>query len=240
MQRKCVPACDFAWFMCIHMCVCVHVCACEHTFVCGQTCVFVFSHIVGSCKCTKSKRWTHEYQYCGSCGDTLLAGGNTCPVCARVYGRDEDIPMTECNQCLRWVHAECDTLDQRAYETLGESGVEYWCPPCRKLARSAPPLSASRVQSEQLMRLLGRPVDEPVSTPAPAGKRHCTLFRACARTRNIRTYPHETRTYIFFRVQSEQLMRLLGPPHLHIPVLTDTHTTLRAHTHKHTHSHPSS
>lgn len=45
--------------------------------------------------------------------------GEFCPSCLVVYhSDDDDLPMVCCDTCERWIHAECDNLDEDAYEAL--------------------------------------------------------------------------------------------------------------------------
>lgn len=49
---------------------------------------------------------------------------------------DDQERMIECNHCFRWVHAECDGIDARQYQTISNCthpiwANEYLCPHCR-------------------------------------------------------------------------------------------------------------
>jgi hypothetical protein len=49
---------------------------------------------------------------------------------------DDQERMIECNHCCRWVHAECDGIDPRQYQTISNCthpiwANEYLCPLCR-------------------------------------------------------------------------------------------------------------
>ncbi len=47
---------------------------------------------------------------CEPCG-LLRLKGNFCPICSGVYRDDDyDVPMLNCDGCLRWVHATCEQV----------------------------------------------------------------------------------------------------------------------------------
>ena len=54
-----------------------------------------------------------------------------CPT--QVYADNNfDIVMVQCEACLRWLHAECDGIDQEMYNLMSSmSDVPYFCPDCR-------------------------------------------------------------------------------------------------------------
>jgi hypothetical protein len=42
----------------------------------------------------------------------LFEAGEFCPSCLVVYRGDEmDLPMVACDKCDRWIHTECDDID---------------------------------------------------------------------------------------------------------------------------------
>ena len=51
----------------------------------------------------------------------------TCPVCSKNY---REYQMIGCYKCEKWVHNECDDIDQVQVNSLAKN-VEYICPNCR-------------------------------------------------------------------------------------------------------------
>ncbi|XP_020632189.1 PHD finger protein 10-like isoform X4 [Orbicella faveolata] len=91
-----------------------------------------------------TSRWKHEYTkprdgsevqflqtLCTACS-RLFRAGNFCPVCLKVYRNDEsDLPMVCCDMCDRWVHTDCDGIDEKAYAQLARTKSKYSCVLCR-------------------------------------------------------------------------------------------------------------
>eukprot|EP00040_Diaphanoeca_grandis_P025634 m.142274 g.142274 ORF g.142274 m.142274 type:complete len:759 (-) comp30243_c0_seq1:347-2623(-) len=91
----------------------------------------------------KNDKWQHKYDsreedqpkflqtLCVSCSK-VFDKGDFCPSCLVVYRTDEtDLPMVCCDKCDRWVHAECDNIDEDKYEDLSQEGSYYECLLCR-------------------------------------------------------------------------------------------------------------
>jgi len=54
--------------------------------------------------------------HCHKCSK-LFRSGNFCPVCLKVYRSDEkDLPMVCCDSCDRWIHTDCDGIDDKRYQ----------------------------------------------------------------------------------------------------------------------------
>lgn len=70
--------------------------------------------------------------HCHKCSK-LFRGGNFCPVCLKVYRSDEkDLPMVCCDSCDRWIHTDCDGIDDQRYQELSkDSSAQYKCIICR-------------------------------------------------------------------------------------------------------------
>jgi len=91
-----------------------------------------------------TSRWKHEYTkprdgsevqflqtLCTACS-RLFRAGNFCPVCLKVYRNDEsDLPMVCCDTCDRWVHTDCDGIDEKEYAQLAKTKSKYSCVLCR-------------------------------------------------------------------------------------------------------------
>lgn len=91
-----------------------------------------------------TSRWKHEYTkprdgseaqflqtLCNACS-RLFRAGNFCPVCLKVYRNDEsDLPMVCCDMCDRWVHTDCDGIDEKEYAQLARTKSKYRCVLCR-------------------------------------------------------------------------------------------------------------
>ena len=87
-------------------------------------------------------RWRHEYDtrgdeprflqtLCQPCS-SVFREGDFCASCLVVYRSDDtDLPMVCCDKCDRWVHTECDDIDDDKYEDLSEEGSYYECLLCR-------------------------------------------------------------------------------------------------------------
>lgn len=43
-----------------------------------------------------------------------------CPVCERVYRFTDKSPMVECEGCARWVHIQCDGIDDETYKQMAQ------------------------------------------------------------------------------------------------------------------------
>eukprot|EP00039_Didymoeca_costata_P005989 m.86500 g.86500 ORF g.86500 m.86500 type:complete len:815 (-) comp13059_c0_seq2:62-2506(-) len=92
----------------------------------------------------ENARWRHEYSQgssqskrkflqtlCVKCSD-LFRDGQYCPICLVVYKTDEtDLPMVCCDKCDRWIHTDCDNIDEVTYGALSASGRSYVCSLCR-------------------------------------------------------------------------------------------------------------
>lgn len=71
--------------------------------------------------------------HCHSCSK-LFRKGAFCPVCLKVYRTDEDHinPMVCCDICDRWIHTDCDGIDDHRYQELSkDSKSSYTCILCR-------------------------------------------------------------------------------------------------------------
>lgn len=91
-----------------------------------------------------ASRWKHEYTkprdgaeaqflqtLCSACS-RLFRSGNFCPVCLKVYRNDEsDLPMVCCDMCDRWVHTDCDGINEKEYAQLAKTKSKYSCVLCR-------------------------------------------------------------------------------------------------------------
>ncbi|KAK3698907.1 hypothetical protein QZH41_020366 [Actinostola sp. cb2023] len=91
-----------------------------------------------------NSRWKSEYTkprdksepqflqtLCSPCS-RLFRSGNFCPVCLKVYRNDEsDLPMVCCDECDRWVHTDCDDIDDKSYAELSKEKTKYRCVLCR-------------------------------------------------------------------------------------------------------------
>lgn len=87
-------------------------------------------------------KWRHEYDtrgdeprflqtLCVSCSK-LFNEGDFCASCLVVYRSDDtDLPMVCCDKCDRWIHTECDGIDDDKYEDLSAEGSHYECLLCR-------------------------------------------------------------------------------------------------------------
>lgn len=92
--------------------------------------------------------WRHEYYknkhlkdgghriflqtLCIECSN-LFRKGDFCPSCLVVYRSDDnDLPMICCDSCDRWVHAECDDIDEDQYDDYTEGGAAYECLLCQQ------------------------------------------------------------------------------------------------------------
>eukprot|EP00026_Physarum_polycephalum_P007071 Phypoly_transcript_07124.p1 GENE.Phypoly_transcript_07124~~Phypoly_transcript_07124.p1 ORF type:complete len:533 (+),score=111.78 Phypoly_transcript_07124:62-1660(+) len=78
-----------------------------------------------------SCKWRANYTACDSCYQ-LYMDNKYCPVCERVYRFTDKSPMVECEGCNRWVHIQCDGIDDEAYKQMAQDDVHYLCPVCRK------------------------------------------------------------------------------------------------------------
>jgi hypothetical protein len=87
---------------------------------------------------------------CVACG-LMYKKGNYCTVCEKIYTDDQgevyflyiccdtlklDEPMVCCDECDKWVHTNCDDIDELAYENYSNDDVPYKCPKCRLHIRS--------------------------------------------------------------------------------------------------------
>lgn len=71
--------------------------------------------------------------HCHDCS-RLFRKGSFCPVCLKVYRTEEDHinPMVMCDQCDRWVHTDCDGIDEPRYKELSKDhNAKYTCVLCR-------------------------------------------------------------------------------------------------------------
>lgn len=91
-------------------------------------------------------RWKNEYTkpldgseaeflqiHCHSCSK-LFRKGSFCPVCLKVYRTDDDHinPMVCCDVCDRWIHTDCDGIDEHRYMELSKDRqTSYTCILCR-------------------------------------------------------------------------------------------------------------
>lgn len=88
-------------------------------------------------------KWRHEYNkssdgkktflqtLCVGCS-VLFRRGDFCPSCLVVYRTDDtDLPMICCDVCDRWVHAECDGINDEQYEEFTDEGGFYECLLCK-------------------------------------------------------------------------------------------------------------
>ena len=58
--------------------------------------------------------------------------GNFCPICLKTYHDDDsDILMACCDECERWIHKDCDEIDDRTYENLSRQIGTYFCSLCK-------------------------------------------------------------------------------------------------------------
>ena len=58
--------------------------------------------------------------------------GNFCPICLKTYHEDDsDILMVCCDECERWIHKDCDEIDDKTYEDLSRQIGSYICSLCR-------------------------------------------------------------------------------------------------------------
>jgi len=91
-------------------------------------------------------RWKSEYtkaeegtepeflqMHCHSCSK-LFRKGEFCPVCLKVYRNEDDLtnPMVCCDVCDRWIHTDCDGIDDQRYMELSKDRTSsYTCILCR-------------------------------------------------------------------------------------------------------------
>jgi len=71
--------------------------------------------------------------HCHQCSK-FFRKGNFCPVCLKAYGNDEDLasPMICCDKCDRWIHTDCDAIDETRINELSKNQkTPYTCILCR-------------------------------------------------------------------------------------------------------------
>jgi len=71
--------------------------------------------------------------HCHDCS-RLFRKGSFCPVCLKVYRIEEDHinPMVMCDICDRWIHTDCDGIDEDRYNELSKDRqTTYTCILCR-------------------------------------------------------------------------------------------------------------
>eukprot|EP00050_Salpingoeca_kvevrii_P000441 m.148356 g.148356 ORF g.148356 m.148356 type:complete len:196 (+) comp10118_c0_seq6:1733-2320(+) len=81
----------------------------------------------------ESEDWQPQFlcTLCTACSK-LFRRGEFCPACLIVFRNNEaDLPMVCCDKCDRWLHTECDGIDEAKYERLSEHGSHYVCLFCR-------------------------------------------------------------------------------------------------------------
>eukprot|EP00794_Sanderia_malayensis_P017493 gene17493-19243_t len=68
--------------------------------------------------------------HCHKCSK-LFRAGNFCPVCLKVYRSDEkDLPMVCCDLCDRWIHTDCDDIDDKKYQELSKDNSATYKSTC--------------------------------------------------------------------------------------------------------------
>ena len=73
--------------------------------------------------------------------------------------------MVECNECSRWVHAKCESINQAAFEAIGNEshpiwGCEYLCPMCRYNVCNS---LLTELEDHDIYGLFAEPVTEDVA-----------------------------------------------------------------------------
>ncbi|XP_065655055.1 PHD finger protein 10 isoform X2 [Hydra vulgaris] len=71
--------------------------------------------------------------HCRKCS-ILFRKGSFCPVCLKVYCDDDGVvnPMVCCDNCDRWIHTDCDGIDEQRYIELSKDHHSaYTCVLCR-------------------------------------------------------------------------------------------------------------
>ncbi|EDQ87394.1 uncharacterized protein MONBRDRAFT_27206 [Monosiga brevicollis MX1] len=127
-HAACASAATPSYMLATQRWVCTDCVQCEH---CGAT--DVRGHRPDP-KLREEPTWQCDFRLCFDCGLNKLRG-NFCPVCGKTYrGDDYDVKMVGCDRCDRWLHAECDDIDEARYHllTFVPSSMSYFCPDCRR------------------------------------------------------------------------------------------------------------
>jgi len=80
-------------------------------------------------------KWRAGFTLCEEC-HRLSDRNQFCPVCARVWRKNDTAPMVCCDNCDMWVHIECDNISVAEYAEMTRSDVRYTCPKCRNPSRT--------------------------------------------------------------------------------------------------------
>lgn len=73
----------------------------------------------------------HKQRLCEECFECYNLG-NYCAVCMLAYHENTSDNFVGCDECDRWIHADCDGISGKDFQKYENSDVKYICPYCRK------------------------------------------------------------------------------------------------------------
>lgn len=75
--------------------------------------------------------WNERHEACPGCLKEISDGAVVCPVCEKLYKEHEGLPMIQCDDCDRWIHADtCGGLSSEKFKEIGKNSERYRCPLC--------------------------------------------------------------------------------------------------------------
>ena len=96
-----------------------------------SNCLFKWHHIFSELVGNDNHNTEFLQTICDKCF-AVFDDGNFCPICLKTYHEDDsDILMVCCDECERWIHKDCDEIDDKTYEDLSRQIGSYICSLCR-------------------------------------------------------------------------------------------------------------
>ena len=133
LKIPCVPCgvwvCDFC--VSCNNCSCSNPSGVQEAEIAEADRLFKWHHVFSELRGNENHNTEFLQTICDKCF-AVFDHGNFCPICLKTYHEDDsDILMACCDECERWIHKDCDEIDDKTYENLSRQIGAYFCSLCK-------------------------------------------------------------------------------------------------------------
>ena len=133
LKIPCVPCGVWACDLCVSCsnCGCPEPSGTYQSEISEADRLFKWHHIFSELRGNEEHNTEFLQTICEKCF-AVFDHGNFCPICLKTYHEDDsDILMACCDECERWIHKDCDEIDDKTYENLSRQIGAYSCSLCK-------------------------------------------------------------------------------------------------------------
>lgn len=75
-------------------------------------------------------KWNNKNRLCPEC-HKCFQNGSYCSICMKAYDENCSDGFVGCDECEKWIHAQCDGISEEELESFEKNDIKYACPNCR-------------------------------------------------------------------------------------------------------------